>query len=106
MGWFPTNWNDVTYPHPTPVDLVWSPAQEVDKVRLGNDGTWTSTQVTPGHLRLTRTGPLATSGFQREPEVLLKKPATTETVSATFTINTPNTPGITRNASTTSVAYR
>ncbi|MFT4108745.1 hypothetical protein [Propionicimonas sp.] len=105
IGWFPSNWNQVTYPETMTIDVTWSPALDVDKVTTGSDGTWSWTLVAPGHIRLTRTGSFDTSGFQPEPEILLKKPATTQTVTATFTASAPNTPTVTRTSTTTSYPY-
>ena len=71
----------------------------------GSDGHWSSVLVSPGHLRLTRTGPFDASGFQPEPEILLKKPSTATLVTAGFTITTANTPALTATSSIRSTPY-
>lgn len=106
VGWFPSSWSNVVYPTTMTVDVTWSPALSVDRVVPGNDGTWTWKQASPGHVVLTRTGSFDTSGFQPEPEILLIKPPTSQTVTATFTATTPNTANLTKTASTTSVPYK
>jgi hypothetical protein len=87
------------------VDVTWSPALAVDQVIPGSDGNWSSVLVSPGHLRLTRTGPFDATGFQPEPEILLKKPTTTTVVTANFSITTANTPALSATASTRSTPY-
>jgi hypothetical protein len=104
-GWQPSNWSNVTYPTTTVVDVTWSPALAVDQVIPGSDGNWSSVLVSPGHLRLTRTGPFDATGFQPEPEILLKKPTTTTVVTANFSITTANTPALSATASTRSTPY-
>ncbi len=106
VGWFPNSWSNVSYPTSMTVDVTWSPALAVDQVITGNDGAWSWKQVSDGHIVLTRSGSFDTSGFQPEPEILLAKPATSQVVSATFTAAAPNTPSITKTASTTSVPYK
>ena len=93
------------YPTTTIVDVTWSPALAVDQVLTGSDGDWSYVLVSPGHLRLVRTGPFDASGFQPEPELLLKKPATTTVVTAGFTVTTGNTPAVSATASTRSTPY-
>ncbi len=105
VGWQPSNWNNVTYPTTTVVDVTWSPALAVDQVIPGSDGDWAYVLVAPGHLRLIRTGAFDASGFQPEPEILLKKPSTSVTVTATFAVTTANTAALSATASTRSVPY-
>ncbi|PFG16206.1 hypothetical protein ATK74_0738 [Propionicimonas paludicola] len=105
LGWFPSDWNQVSYPTTMTMDVTWSPALAVDKVIAGSDGTWTYTLIEPGKMRLTRTGSFDTSGFQPEPEILLVKPATRQSVQVSFSASAPNSPTLTRTASTTSIPY-
>lgn len=105
IGWFPSNWNQVAYPTTMSVDVTWTPALAVDKVIAGSDGTWTYTLIEPGKMRLTRTGSFDTSGFQPEPEILLVKPTTQQNVQVSFSASAPNSPTLTRSASTTSIPY-
>lgn len=105
IGWQPSNWNNVTYPTTTIVDVTWSPALSVDQVIPGSDGDWTYVLVAPGHLRLIRTGTFDNSGFQPEPEILLKKPTTATSVTATFAVSTANTAALSATASTLSIPY-
>jgi len=105
LGWFPSDWNQVAYPSTMTMDVTWSPALAVDKVMPGSDGTWTYTLISPGKMRLTRTGNFDTSGFQPEPEILLVKPTTRQAVQVSFSATAPNSPTLTRSASTTSIPY-
>ena len=105
LGWFPSNWNQVSYPTTMTMDVTWSPALAVDQVITGSDGTWTYTLIEPGKMRLTRTGNFDTSGFQPEPEILLVKPSTRQDVQVSFSASAPNSPTLTRTASTTSIPY-
>ena len=105
ISWFPTDWNSPVYPDKTTIDIKWSPALEYDRAILGHDGTWTAELVGTGHIRMVRTGVFDTSGFQPEPELLLIKPDTQQTVTATWTVQTGNTPPITAQSSTVSVPY-
>lgn len=106
LGWFPNSWADVQYPESLTVDVSWSPALEVDQVITGNSGSWDYTLVSPGHLRLTHTGAVTTSGFNPQPEILLTKSDTTEKVTVTFSAEAPNTPPVSATSSTTSVPYK
>lgn len=106
VGWFPNSWSNVSYPESMTVDVTWSPALAVDQVITGNDGVWSWKQVSDGHIVLTRSGSFDTSGFQPEPEILLVKPTTSQTVTATYTAAAPNTPSITKTATTKSVPYK
>lgn len=105
VAWSPNNWNQPTYPTTMTVEVTWSPALPVDKVVTGSDGTWTYTLLSPGKMRLTRTGSFDNSGFQPEPEILLVKPKTQQFVQASFTASAENSPTITSTASTTSFPY-
>ena len=105
LSWFPNDWNNVSYPQRLVIDVTWSPALEVDQVIPGTNGAWEYAQIGPGHIQLIRTGAFDTSGLQPEPEILLKKPATTQVVSASFSAATPNTPTVTASSSTTSIPY-
>jgi len=105
MGWFPSDWNQVVYPTTMTMDVTWSPALDVDKVMTGSDGAWTYTQIGPGQMRLTRTGEFDTGGFWSEPEILLVKPTTRQAVQVSFSASAPNSPTVTRTASTTSTPY-
>ncbi len=105
LGWFPSNWNQVSYPTTMTMDVTWSPALAVDQVITGSDGTWTYTLIEPGKMRLTRTGNFDTSGFQPEPEILLVKPSTRQQVQVSFSASAPNSPTLTRTASATSIPY-
>lgn len=105
MGWFPNDWNQPTYPTTMSVDVTWSPALAVDQVITGSDGDWTYTLISPGTMRLTRTGTFDTSGFWPEPEILLTKPSSWQTVRVSFTATAPNSPTVTRSASTLSIPY-
>jgi Flp pilus assembly pilin Flp len=106
LSWYPNSWSDVSYPQTNTIDVTWSPALAVDQVITGTDGAWTYTVVGDGHLRLTRTGSFDTSGFQPEPEILLKKPSTTQQVTVSFSASAPNSPTLTASSSTTSVPYK
>lgn len=77
----------------------------MDKVIAGSDGAWTYTQTGPGTMRLTRTGDFDTGGFSPEPEILLVKPTSQQTVQVSFSAAAPNSPTLTRSASTTSIPY-
>lgn len=105
VSWYPSSWSDVAWPQSMTVDVRWTPALEVYAVYPGTNGSWTSTLVEPGHLQLTRTGPFTSSGFQPEPEILLRKPAYRQDVSVTFTASAPNTPSISRAATTAAWPY-
>jgi Flp pilus assembly pilin Flp len=105
VGWFPNSWSQVSYPTTMTVDVTWSPALAVDKVITGSDGAWTYTLIEPGKMRLTRTGDFDTSGFQPEPEILLVKPTIQQAVQVSFSAAAPNSPTVTRSASTTSIPY-
>lgn len=106
LGWFPESWSNVEYPETLTVDVTWTPALEVDQVITGSSGSWQYTLVAPGHLRLTRTGDLTTSGFTPEPQILLVKPDTTQNVTVTFTASAPNTPAISGTSTTIAVPYK
>ncbi len=106
LGWSPNSWSNVEYPQTVTIDVTWTPALEIDQVITGSSGHWDVTVVGPGHLRLTRSDTFDTGGFQPEPEILLVKPDTTQEVSVTFTATAPNTPPVSRTATTTAIPYR